>query len=65
MTLINLTFNNLILNCSQDFPVGPMVKNPHSSVGNAGSIPGLGSKIQYVSGQLSPRDTTTESECQN
>lgn len=65
MVLINLTVDNLILNCSQDFPVGPMVKNPLSSVGNASSIPGLGTKITYVSGQLSPRDTTTESERRN
>ena len=63
MTLINLTVDNLILNCSQDFPNGPMVKNPPSSVGNVGSIPGLGTKIPYASGQLSPREATTESEC--
>ena len=43
-----------------DFPGGPVVKNPPSNVGDAGSIPGRGTKIPHASGQLSPHATTTE-----
>ena len=39
-----------------------MVKNPPSSAGDAGSIPGQGIKIPRVVGQLSPCATTTELE---
>ena len=38
-----------------------MVKNLPSKVGDAGSIPGGGTKIPCATGQLSPRATTTES----
>ena len=31
-----------------------MVKNPPSGAGDSGSIPGRGTKIPYVTGQLSP-----------
>ena len=37
-----------------------MVKNPPSSVGDTGSIPGRGIKIPHATGQLSPRATTRE-----
>ena len=63
MTLINLTVDNLILNCSQDFPNGPMVKNLPSSIGNTGSIPGLGTKIPYVPEQLWSPSTTMREAC--
>ena len=43
-----------------DFPGGPVVKNPPSNAGDAGSIPGRGTKIPHDTGQLSPRTTTTE-----
>ena len=39
-----------------------MVKNPHSNAGDAGSIPGPGTKIPHAAGQLRPRATTTEPE---
>ena len=51
------------LRCQQcrswDFPVGPVVKNPPSNAGDAGSIPGWGTKIPHAAGQLSLRATTT------
>ena len=37
-----------------------MVKNPPSNAGDAGSIPGQGTKIPYATGQLSPHATITE-----
>ena len=37
-----------------------MVKNPPSNAGDAGLIPGRGTKIPHASGQLSPRATATE-----
>ena len=37
-----------------------MVKNPPSNAGDAGSIPGQGTKIPHAAGQLSPSATTTE-----
>ena len=37
-----------------------MVKNPPSNAGDAGSIPGRGTKIPHASGQLSPCTATTE-----
>ena len=43
-----------------DFPGGPVVKNPPSNAGDAGSIPGWGTEIPHTTGQLSPRATTTE-----
>ena len=42
------------------FPGGPVVKNPPSNAGDAGLIPGRGTKIPHASGQLSPRSPTTE-----
>ena len=45
---------------SGDFPGGPVVKNPPSSAGNVGSIPGRGTKIPHAVGQLSPYAATTE-----
>ena len=44
-----------------DFPGGPVVKNLPSNAGDMGSIPGQGTKIPHVTGQLpSPRATTRE-----
>ena len=37
----------------QDFPGGPVVKNPPPNAGDEGSIPGRGTKIPHVMGQLS------------
>ena len=45
---------------SRDFPGGPVVKNTPYNAGDAGSIPGQGTKIPYAMGQLSPSTTTTE-----
>ena len=50
---------------SRDFPGGPVVKNPPSNAGDTGLIPGPGTKIPHVVGQLSPRTATTESACCN
>ena len=44
----------------EDFPHGPVVKNPLSDTGDVGSIPGWGTKIPHAMGQISPRATTTE-----
>ena len=41
-----------------DFPGGPVVKNPLSSVEQVGSIPGQGAKISRATGQLSPCEAT-------
>ena len=43
-----------------DFPGGPVVKNPPSNAGDAGSIPGRGTKSPHAVWQLSPRAATTE-----
>ena len=37
-----------------------MVKNTPSNEGDAGSIPGRGTKISHAAGELSPHATTTE-----
>ena len=37
-----------------------MVKKPPYDAGDAGLIPGLGTKIQHAVGQLNLRATTTE-----
>ena len=50
----------LTISKSGDFPGGPVVKNPPSNAGDAGSIPGRGSKVTHAMGQLSPCATTTE-----
>ena len=44
----------------RDSPGSPLVKNPPYNAGDAGSIPGQGTKIPHAAGQLSPRATTTE-----
>ena len=44
----------------RDFPGGPVVKNPPYNAGDAGSLPGRGTKIPHAMGQLSPRATATE-----
>ena len=44
----------------RDFPGGPVVKNPPYNAGNAGSIPGQGTKIPHAAGQLSLHATATE-----
>ena len=46
---------------SRDFPGGPVVKNPPSCAGDAGSIAGQGTKMPHASGQLSPRASLLES----
>ena len=44
-----------------DFPGGPGVKSLDCHAGDAGSIPGQGTKIPHAKEQLSPRAPTTES----
>ena len=39
---------------------GPVVKNSPSNAGDAGSIPGRGTKIPHATEQLSPCTTTTK-----
>ena len=39
---------------TRDFTGGPVVKNPPSSAGDMGSIPGRGTKIPHAAGQVSP-----------
>ena len=43
-----------------DFPGGPVVKNLPCNAGDAGSIPGRGTKIPQAMEQLSPLTATTE-----
>ena len=43
-----------------DFAGGPVVKNPPANAGDAGLIPGQGTKIPRGVGQLNPCATTTE-----
>ena len=43
-----------------DFPGGPVVKDLHSSAGDMGSVPGLGTKIPHATGQLILPASTTE-----
>ena len=43
----------------QDFPGGPVVKNPPADVGDSGSIPGWGTKIPYALGKLSSHTAIT------
>ena len=45
---------------SQDFPGGPVVKNPLSNAGDTGSSPGRGTKIPHAAEQLSLHTTTRE-----
>ena len=44
----------------RDFPAVPVIKNPPSNSGEAGLIPGLGSKIPHDMEQLSPSATNTK-----
>ena len=41
-----------------DFPGGPVIKSSPSNAGDAGSIPGWGTKIPHGMGQLGPCATT-------
>ena len=43
-----------------NFSGGPVVKNLPSNAGDAGSIPGQGTKIPHAAGKLSPSTATTE-----
>ena len=45
---------------STDCPGSPVVKNPPWSAGDAGSIPGQGTKIPQAEERVSPQDTTRE-----
>ena len=49
----------------RDFPGSPVVKNPPYNAGDAGSIPGQGTKIPHAVEQLSLHATTTEPMCHN
>ena len=53
----------LIIIKSRNFPGGLVVKNPHSSAGDMGLIPDLGTGIPHAAEKLSPRTTTTELSC--
>ena len=51
-----------------DFPGGPVAKHLPSNAGNAGSIPGLGTKIPPALEQLSPghnKDSVQSKEVKN
>ena len=41
-------------------PGGPVVENPPTSAGDAGSIRGRGTRIPHAMGQLNPDSTATE-----
>ena len=45
-----------------DFPGGLVVQNLPSNAGDAGSIPGQGTKIPHAAGQLSPHTTAREAQ---
>ena len=62
MTILKCVVKNIIC---QDFPGGPVVKNPLYNSGDMGSIPGQGTKIPHALGQLNPHATTTELTCLN
>ena len=51
--------------CCGDFPGGPVAENPPSSAGDAGSIPGWGTKFPHNSGQLNLSATIREPESCN
>ena len=42
------------------FSGGPLIQNPPCSAGDAGSIPGQGTKLPHAAEQLSPHTATTE-----
>ena len=48
-----------------DFLGGPVVKNPPSNAGDAGSILGWVTNKPHAAGQLSPHAATTEPVCHN
>ena len=50
----------VLKNTLWDFPGGPVVKNPPSSAGDLGSIPGQGTKIPHAMGQRGLHTATTE-----
>ena len=51
----------IYLKCTiRDFPSHPVVKNPPSSAGDMGLIPGQGTNTPHAKGQLGPCATTTE-----
>ena len=50
---------------SWDFPGGPAVENPLCYAGDAGSIPGQGTKIPHAEEQLSLNAATRESMLPN
>ena len=56
----NVHQKDIYKNMHRDFSGGPVVKNPSCNAGDAGSIPGRGTRIPHATGQLSPRATTTE-----
>ena len=57
--------NSTKFKCSWDLLGGPVVRTLPSNAGDAGSIPGWGTKIPPVSGQLSLCAATTEPACCN
>ena len=59
-TVYKITTSTLQKCRGQDFPGGPVVKYPPSNAGDAGLIPGWGTKIPHAAGQLSTHATTTE-----
>ena len=56
----NFGVNETLKLVDRDLPGGPVVKNPPSNAGDAGSIPGRGTKIPHAAEQLSPCATSTE-----
>ena len=57
---VSAHWEGLARNQYQDFPGGPLVKNPPCIVGNLGSIPGQGTEISHTKEQLNPHTATTE-----
>ena len=45
---------------TEDFPGGPVVKNPPCNAEDSGSIPDQGTKIPHTAEKLSSWDATTE-----
>ena len=60
-----MAYYSIIKRNERDFPGGPVVKNMPYNAGDAGLIPGQGTKIPHAAGQLSPSATTTELACLN
>ena len=50
---------------SWDLPGSPVVKSLSSNAGDTGSIPGQGTKIPHIEGQLSPHATMKDPVCSN